>query len=130
MEHPLILEIPKNNQSLNDFFVGKFVQIYIQDCPYIRISERLTHSSILEQTLKEFHISQRAYVRIGNRILLSPKENDYNAIGMGFYEANEGNITLKGKSECYQIGPNQDHLSKLLSLYNPSLKKFNIQIVK
>jgi hypothetical protein len=117
-------DLPEKN------FEKKFIQIYIENDPYLRIAKPIeTHQKTLRRTLNEFEI-EIPYIEITPSLpKITPlKGKGYEMVGAGFMKRNdETEIILHGESGFYRknkkpLGPNEEHLEKILLKENLNIK--------
>ena len=95
---------------------GKFVQVKIDDEPYIRLGpmERV-HSNMLKDLLIEAEVEFKTIKDQAGENIVKRKGERYDMVGAGVYRVprNQELIILTGKSMGYEIGPNIEHLGQL-----------------
>jgi hypothetical protein len=105
------------NKNISNFVaaqkeMGKFIQVYFDNAPFIRFGSDTQHRVLLEDLLKEFGIK----IIRDNQYNPIKKGDKYELVGAGFYycpHCEKGLFKLDDNSMTYHINPNQEHLDKL-----------------
>ncbi len=90
----------------------KFIQVYINEQPYIRAGKNLNHSLLLRLLLTEFNIKYLTKYVDKYEIPLE-KGEEYNLVGAGGIIRINEDIILTDFSQDYGFGPNLEHLLKI-----------------
>ena len=86
----------------NKTFPKRFIQISINNEPYIRVGE-LYHRKLLEKTLEEFSIEYDTIANNSKKIIPAPKGKNYELVGAGRIKAEGNSFNLYERSSEYGL---------------------------
>jgi hypothetical protein len=122
-------EIPSINNFEEDF--GKFIQVYVNDKPYMRIGAiNILHGQIFRQLLNELNIpfnsKATGYVDENDNvssIMIPLKRGDlYELVGAGFVQLDKESLEFYGNSIDYNpLGVDENHLYKIAKNINKKI---------
>ena len=105
----------------------KFIQFYFREEPYFRTCQdrERFHEAIIERSLRQMGVEEFARIKSieGEFDIISPRRDNYDVVGMGKFQEQEGGIfVLFGSSYDYGLVPNQKHLDDLARFLPEGIK--------
>lgn len=119
-------EIPIDNWSEAGKYggVGKVIQLYVDDKPYLRFrghesdTSKISHGKMLRDILDEMNIPYETVMDKTRKDLPAPTGQRYRVVGVGYYILTGvgGFHLLSDKNTDYNMGIDKKHLEEIIRL--------------